>query len=39
LSILNAIDAQKGRLHMVFGPHKQWALAAKMARNPMLSVP
>jgi hypothetical protein len=38
LLIFSAIDVQGGRLHLLFGHHKQWDSFGKMARNPTLSV-
>jgi hypothetical protein len=33
LSIFIAMDAQRGGLYLLFGHHKQWGLAAKVAKN------
>jgi len=33
--IFNAIDAQRGRLHLLFGHHKQWGSPAKKRRETL----
>jgi hypothetical protein len=36
--IFNAIDAQRGRLHLLFEHNKQWDPPAKTTKNATLSV-
>jgi hypothetical protein len=36
--IFSAIDVQRGRLHLLFGHHKQWGPPTKTARKPTFNV-